>query len=514
MAHKDTFTYLTSKFIRRHKASVLGGLLLLLAIIAGLTGTLWQSHLAQVQRTKAEKRFNDVRKLANSNLFEVYPKVENLAGSLKARESILTNALQYLDSLAKESANDFELQSELASGYEKVGDVQGALNNSSLGKTKAGLATYRKANALRATVLAARPNDFEAGEKLAENEYTIARTLWMDNQTKEAEEAFEKTLKLQRELVAAKPDAPALRDKLAVTLIDYAAIPAFNSQSEKTLTLLNEALAIIDQLQQKDPANLTFKKTKARLLRLLSKPKAGLADYAGGLKALETALVLSKEVAQELTGDFRAQRAVWLTETMTCELFIDQGDGAKAVEVGLRTIDFPKRALQKEPENGVVAYDLAISFFNLARAYRLVGNFQETIANADAAIEVMSKLSAKSPEEADYKRNLAIYKTEKARAEIALSQSDEALSALRDAEEIMQPIVAADPESATSQGDLGMTYRLQAQAFHQKGNDREAAELVDKAIDIVRRLNDQKSLRDSEKDLLAELEKEKATYRE
>ena len=98
-------------------------------------------------------------------------------------------------------------------------------------------------------------------------------------------------------------------------------------------------------------------------------------------------------------------------------------------------------------------------------------------------------------------------------AEIALSQSDEALSALRDAEEIMQPIVAADPESATSQGDLGMTYRLQAQAFHQKGNDREAAELVDKAIDIVR-LNDQKSLRDSEKDLLGELEKEKATYRE
>nr|MBA3608102.1 serine/threonine protein kinase [Chthoniobacterales bacterium] len=512
VAHQDTVSYRASKFVRRHKVGVFATALILLAILAGMTGTLWQSRQANLQRAQAERRFNDVRKLANSNLFEVYPEVENLAGSLKAREKILTNALQYLDSLATEAGGDLDLRGELATGYEKVGDVQGALNNSNLGKTKAGLETYRKANALRAAVVAARPNDLEAREKLARNGYTIARTLWMDSQTREAEEEFEKTLGLQRELVAANPGSAELEDKLAVTLIDYAAIPAFNSQSEKTLTLLNEALAIVDRLREKDPANPTFKKTKARLLRLLSRPKASLGDYVGGLKALETALVLSKEAAQQSPDDFRAQRAVWLTETMTCELFIDQGDGSRAVEVGARTIDFPKRALEKEPENGVMAYDLAISYFNLARASRLAGNFQGTITNADAGIEVMSRLSAKSPDDADYKRNLAIYKTEKARAQIALRQSDEAITALREAEEILQPIVAADPKSATSQGDLGMAYRLQAQAHHQKGNDREAAGLVDKAIEIVRRLKGQKSLRDSEKDLLAVLEKEKATY--
>ena len=75
----------------------------------------------------------------------------------------------------------------MATAYEKVGDVQGALNNSNLGKTKAGLETYGKANALRAAVLAANPDDLEARKKLANNQYTIARTLWMDSQTKEAE---------------------------------------------------------------------------------------------------------------------------------------------------------------------------------------------------------------------------------------------------------------------------------------------------------------------------------------
>ncbi len=512
VAHQDTFTYRASKFVRRHKAGTFATALILLAILAGIAGTLWESRQANLQRARAERRFDDVRKLANSNLFDVYPEVENLAGSLKAREKILLNALHYLDSLAKEAGGDLDLQSELATGYEKVGDVQGALNNSNLGNTKAGLETYRKANALRAAVVAARPHDFEAKEKLAWNGYTISRTLWMDSQTKEAEEEFEKTLGLQRALVAARPDSPELKDKLAITLIDYAAIPSFNSESEKALTLLNEALAIVDQLREKNPADPTFKKTKARLLRLLSRQKDAVGDYVGGLAALQTSLALSKEAAQQSPDDFRAQRAVWLTECMTCEHFIDQGNGAEAVRVGEGTIEFPRRALEKEPENGVVAYDLAISYFNLARAHRLTGNFQETTTKADAALEVMSKLSAKSPDDADYKRNLAIYKTEKARAQIALRQSDDALAGLREAEEIMRPIVAADPNSATSLGDLGMAYRLQAQAQQQKGNHHEAAGMVDKAIAIVRRVKEQKSLRDSEKDLLADLEKEKAEY--
>ena len=75
-----------------------------------------------------------------------------------------------------------ELQAELATAYEKVGDVQGALNNSNLGN-QSRTRNLRKANALRAAVVAAKPNDLEARRKLANNQYTIARTLWMDSQT-------------------------------------------------------------------------------------------------------------------------------------------------------------------------------------------------------------------------------------------------------------------------------------------------------------------------------------------
>lgn len=511
-ARPNTFSYRAEKFIKRNRASVFAGILIILAVVAGIIATLWQTRVARAERAKAERRFNDVRKFANSNLFDVYPEVENLEGSIKAREKILTNALEYLDSLSQEAGGDLELESELATAYEKVGDVQGAQSNSSLGDVKAGLESYEKAGKLREAVYAANPANLAAKEKLANNYYTTARTLWNDSQTKEAEAKFEKGLKLRRELVAAQPDSVEAQNRLATLLIDYGAIPAFNQQSEKALALMNEAVEILGNLRRKDPDNPDLKKTQTRLWRTISKPKSSVGDYDGALDGLNQALVVSQELAAQFPDDFRVQRGVWLTDSRICELFIEKQDGLKAVEPCLRSLDFPQAALAKEPENGVVAYDLAISHFNAARAFRQTKNFSQTVEQSEKAIEVMSKMSQKSPKDLEYKRNLAIYKSEMARAEIELKQPDKAALHLQSAIETLLPIVEADKE-ATYQYDLAYAYRLFAQAVYQKGDKAKAAEFADKAIAIINQLKTENSLRESDKDLLTELENEKAEYR-
>nr|MDQ3042305.1 serine/threonine protein kinase [Acidobacteriota bacterium] len=65
-ARPDTFAYRAEKFIKRNSLSVLAGALILLAIVGGVAATLWQARIAQAERARAEKRFNDVRTLANS----------------------------------------------------------------------------------------------------------------------------------------------------------------------------------------------------------------------------------------------------------------------------------------------------------------------------------------------------------------------------------------------------------------------------------------------------------------
>jgi tetratricopeptide (TPR) repeat protein len=511
-ARPNTFSYRAEKFIKRNKFSVFVGLLFLLALTGGIGATLWQSQVARAERGRAEKRFNDVRQLANSYLFDVYPEIENLEGSLKAREKILTNALQYLDSLSNEAAGDLELQAELATAYEKVGDVLGAMNNSSLGNIQAGLDTYAKAGRLREAVLAANPANLDAKEKLANNYYVTARTLWNNSQTAEAEQAFEKTLKVRRELVAAQPEAVEMKNRLAVTLIDYGAIPVFNSQTQKAVVLFDEAYSIVEHLRQKQPDNPDFKKTLTRLLRISSKAKGSLGDYEGGIRGLTQAVEVSKELALQFPNDFRVQRSVWLTDSIFCELYIDQQDGQKAVEKCRPTIEFPRAALEKEPDNGVVAFDLAISHFNLARAFRLATNYRQTIEHADKAFEVMSKMSKKQPENLEYRRNLAIYETEKSRAWLKLKQPDKVIAGLQNVIEIMTGIAEVDKATTTNQFDLALAYRLSAQAFYEKGDRTKAVEYVEKAIALITRLKEAEAIRDADKNLPAELEAERAAY--
>ena len=74
--------------------------------------------------------------MANSFLFELAPKIENLPGATPAREELISLALEYLDNLSQEASDDLELQRELAKAYEKVGDLQGNQMGANLGDTK------------------------------------------------------------------------------------------------------------------------------------------------------------------------------------------------------------------------------------------------------------------------------------------------------------------------------------------------------------------------------------------
>ena len=81
IARTDTFSYRAGKFVKRHKASVTAVALIAVTLLAGIVTTAWQARVARFERARAERRFNDVRKLANSVLFELHDAIEKLPGS-------------------------------------------------------------------------------------------------------------------------------------------------------------------------------------------------------------------------------------------------------------------------------------------------------------------------------------------------------------------------------------------------------------------------------------------------
>jgi hypothetical protein len=151
-ARPDTLLYRAGKFVKRNKVPVAAAALLLLSLCGGLAATLWEAHIARVERAKAERRFNDVREVANSLMFEIHDSIKDLPGSTPARKLLVDRSLRYLDNLSREASGDASLQRELAAAYEGVGDVMGSPYLANLGDTPGALASDRKAALILATL--------------------------------------------------------------------------------------------------------------------------------------------------------------------------------------------------------------------------------------------------------------------------------------------------------------------------------------------------------------------------
>jgi len=65
-ARKDSWSYRSGKFIKRHKAGVAAAALMAATLVAGVAATVREAKVAERNRLRAEKRFDDVRKLSNS----------------------------------------------------------------------------------------------------------------------------------------------------------------------------------------------------------------------------------------------------------------------------------------------------------------------------------------------------------------------------------------------------------------------------------------------------------------
>ena len=128
-ARKDTLSYRASKFVQRNKIGVALALLVLFTLLGGIIGISWEAQ-------RANRRFNEVRALAHSVVFEYHDAIANLPGSTAVREKLVRDSLQYLDSLAKDAAGDRSLQREMAAAYLKIGDIQGAPYLPNIGDTE------------------------------------------------------------------------------------------------------------------------------------------------------------------------------------------------------------------------------------------------------------------------------------------------------------------------------------------------------------------------------------------
>ncbi|MBI5083846.1 MAG: serine/threonine protein kinase [Acidobacteria bacterium] len=149
-ATSDSWSYIALRFFRRNRLPAAAVTALLVSILAGSGGALWQAR-------RAERRFQEVRQLANAFVFQFEQQVRDLPGATRARQFIVHTAIGYLERLAAESGGDPGLQQELAAAYRKISEVQFDPSASSLGDLAGAAASLDQADRLLREVRAATP---------------------------------------------------------------------------------------------------------------------------------------------------------------------------------------------------------------------------------------------------------------------------------------------------------------------------------------------------------------------
>lgn len=129
-ARPDTLGYRAAKFVRRNRTAVTLAATAIVLVIGSLSAGLF---VANRERTTAERRFAEVRQLANK-FIALDNDLRGLPGSTRVRMGIVSDSLQYLRSLSRDAPVDQDLALEIAYAYVRVAHAQGDPTSPNLGQ--------------------------------------------------------------------------------------------------------------------------------------------------------------------------------------------------------------------------------------------------------------------------------------------------------------------------------------------------------------------------------------------
>lgn len=478
-ARPDTFAYRAEKFVKRNRFSVVAGSLIALVLVGGISATLWQARVAAAERSRAEKRFNDVRALANSFLFEFNPKIENLPGSMPARQLLVTRALEYLDNLSQETGDDLGLKSELAKAYEKVGEVQGNPDMPNIGDVKGALISYEKALVIRREQLAASPNNSDVMSDLANNLEVTANINLNGGAYEKSGAELSEAVALREKIVEQKPTDVTSRALLAKVLRTRGFVPFYEGEVDKASALYDRSLALVEQLEKEAPddalvgylhANLYIDigdsfgykedlKTGSekiqqglemferlvrkhphdvkirRSLQIAHLKRAGYYretdNMAASLKAYDTSLAMAEESVKNNPGSFQAKRDVVLVakqRAVTLRAAKQYADSLKSFE---RAIEISQQLKKEDPTNTLISYDIGGTYYDMSQTHFDAGDSAKTLETLKLAQQFCGEVLAKLPAHTQSNKVIARAHNLAGKTHLKLAAKDAALSSFK-----------------------------------------------------------------------------------
>lgn len=490
-ARPDTFRYRASKFVVRHKKGVIaaaGVVTLLLALMAGIA---WEGHVARVQRMRAERRFQDVRSLANSLIFDVHDSIQDLPGATAARKLIVDKGLHYLDSLEQESQGDASLRLELAAAYKRIGDVQGNEFFANLGDTSGALKSYQKALAIRKALWSQSNQDVSGALALAELYRLISQPQQSEGDLSGALESSQAAVHLMETIDAAHPNDPKVLYEL---LGDYQSVANILGGDLSLSNMGDNEGAIVYRQKQLEAAErfANLENGSARGNGNLAIAISTMGDQlwqAGhaseALKNYLRAEPLFREVAYHSNKGPRGKYLLGLLYERITVIQLFKGDVPAALAMSNSALSLSTELAESDPRDAQSGVTRIEDYKLVADLESRSGRDRDAAIHMEKAFALMPKLIEQSPRDTEVQAMSADLNT--TAGDIASRKRDyqRALKYYETSIAILSAVASANTKNGGAGQRLGATYNSAGRAQLGLHNLEAAEASFKKALSLV-----------------------------
>ncbi len=459
-ARPDTFTYRAAKFIERNRASAVAAALIVLTLVVGVVGMTWEAVRAGRERERAEKRFGQVRQLANNVLFKYYDEIEKLPGSTKAREMLVGDALEYLDGLSQDAKDNTELRRELAQAYLRIGKVQGRAYNANLGDTSGAIESYRKGiSLLEPIALASADTKLQADLVGAYSELSTA--LRRQGNTTEADADLRRALSLNETFHAAHPEDVTLSVRLATNYVFLGDTLPTGKGEDESIGAFRRSLAVSEEALSREPDHVrannllavALDRTESHLLQLARNAEEDEDPARAKLLREEAEPYVRRtiEVSEKLVrlqpDDVVNDRILKTAKANAAQYLFESGRFEEAGRVLAEAVaDFSEFA-RTDPDNQEQKLDLAIMCSWEGANYSRLGAKAQAAASFARSFRILEELIAHDPKNFDYIQKRLEVEYRYADEQLAAGDANAAQRAYRRAFERAEPMAHAKDAS-------------------------------------------------------------------
>ncbi len=456
LARGDTLWYRAERFVRRNRLPI-GASALLAAVLAGGIAT----TLSQARR--AERRFGQVRALANVLLFDLDAQIRDVPGTTKARETLVRTALTYLDSLAAEAGGDPGLQRELGTAYAKVAAVQGQPGVPNLGKSKEALVSYRKALGVLQDAARSHPAG-DLTERIAETLLDMSNVKLATGDTVGAREDLEKA---RVTLQGADPGSvEALRLR---TLTDRRLGNIYSNlgRVQEGVAMARESVAAATELVARHPVAASYQ-VLGDVQGALSSAHRGAGDLPSALADTGAAIAALRQADRLEPGLSSVREALfWAYENQGTvagnPTTANFGDAKAALESYRQGLELAETAVAADPHDRNAQRRLGAACLNIADTFS-VTDPEQAIRYYDRMIGVMERISQEDPNNLTAQRMRALGQTSLAEVLLKQRRAETALPYIEGALETMDRLTKADPNRVYYVRDGVNALRLSGEA--------------------------------------------------